>query len=267
MRTFLFSLLVSWPLFAQEAPKQSILGAEKPIQAGELVLLSISPPPTTPGLVASAYEWAVFDGLSPKRFAEDAQGKVFFGAGKRAKKFLVVVAATHLLEADKDGKKTFKAKTALLHATVTVEDDEPAPPPGPGPVTPPQPSPPAPAPAPTPGPDPTFADGKFGLAKFSYDAAKKVPAEGKAKAPALAASFKATATKIRAGQLKGVKAILEATAKSNNDALGDGVQSWEGWSDEFQNKLIALYEGGKFSSDLDWSVAFEETASGLEKVK
>lgn len=233
-------------------PAQKIVGAETPIALGELVTLSVSAPEKVPNLLSTVYEWKVFDGTQQKKFAVDAAGNIFFGAGLKEKKLLAVVAITHVYGV-KDGNayKEFATKTVVLSAVVSIGGGgEPEPGPGPGP----QPKP----------DDPTFDDGKYKLAKFAYDNAPQGRSQD---AKALAASFRGIATQIGAGALKDPEAILKATKDANAKALGQQGSAWESWFVALQDKLFELSESGTLSSPEDFRTAWVELTAGLDKVK
>ncbi len=242
------------------APKQTIVGAEEPVALGELVTLSLSAADKTASLSQVAVAWKVFDGEQEKRFAVDAEGKVFFGAGIRARKLLAVASVTYLFVV-KDGDKITEVGTRTVILTARVVIGEPdAPPPD---VKPPAP----PAPKPDSGGE-ELKDGKFKLSKFARDgAAGKVAAAGRADgARALAASFRKVAKTIAAGELTDVADILKETKKSNDAALGQSSAAWAGFAEALQEKLLALFEAGTLQTTADFATGWEELALGLDKV-
>jgi hypothetical protein len=237
------------------APKQAIQGAEEPIGLGELVTLSISAPEKTANLASTSYDWKVFDGANEKKFARDVEGKVFFGAGIQPKKFLAVVAITHVFIVKQGDKVSEVAtKTVLLSTTVTVGGNEPAP------------TPPAP---PSPDNGPTFQDGKFGLGKAAWSWVNdKVAAEARpAGARALAGVFRDVASKIAAGTLKDTAEILKTTKAANEQALGANLKFWDGWFALLADKLFALSDAGQLGTAGDYAAAWQELAAGLDQVR
>jgi hypothetical protein len=259
-------------------PKQVVQGADSPVPLGEMVDLSLSPvPDPKPQYLASTSEvWHVFDvdpasgKLTEKRVREysDSDGRrgVFFGAGVRNKRMLVVVAVTHLyvVRDDKDPSRVTRVatKTVLLTADLVVGSPDPVPP----------------APDPTPGPKPpppgpSLPDGKFGLAKFVYDqVVANTPADTRVKwCQAHVKAYRNVVAQVKAGGLKDARAVLVETGKqvaaAKKDAGLTGDPGWAKVADAVEEKLYGLYTDRKLNSAEDFGQALDELAAGLDAIK
>lgn len=138
--------------------------------------------------------------------------------------------------------------------TVTVDANGPSP--GPGPEPPPEPI------------VPVIPEGRFKIAKPSYDAAMAVASPNRAKeAQALALGLEGVAASISAGVLSGAQNILTAILAANNAALGDAVPLWVTWGAAIGEKIKANYQAGLLSSVDDWSTIIREISTGLKAVK
>ena len=129
----LFLFLFAFNVFSQDKfalPNQNIVGAEQPIPLGELVDLSISPiKDKVPNLDKVVVSWKIYDGDSEKKFRSSGDG-IFFGAGIKSKKLLVLASVSYLYKV-KEGDKITDAdiKNVLLSATLQIGDQVlPAPP-------------------------------------------------------------------------------------------------------------------------------------------
>lgn len=156
----------------------------------------------------------------------------------------------------------------VVEWTVTVPPAGPTPPapipPAPGPA--PGPTPPGPAPVP---PNPEPEDGRFGLAKAVFRAAKVVDSPSRAaECQALAAVFSATAAKVAAGGLNGSlldpqwKKISRELAAGNKSAI-QHAEAWKPASDQLGERISQLYSEGKLDSNADWHDLLTEIARGL----
>lgn len=271
MRSAFFALsclaLSALTAFGQDKyplPKQSIVGAEKPVPLGELVDLALSPMENrSPNLASVSVDWKVFEGNTPKRVRQQGDG-IFFGAGVQSKKMLVIAAVSYLY-IDKEGDKIKDAqvRSQLLTAELQIGQSEPNP--GPNP----QPTPPGPGPAPN--PTPTLPDGRFGLAKITYQHFVGKVKEPRAKAAnALAESFESIASAVAAGAYKTGDQILEATKQANNAALASAnvdPNPLEEFGSELQKSLYQMYKSKKISNAEDYADAWREIAIGLKAVK
>jgi hypothetical protein len=256
----LLTLLLTSSVMAADdffaVPQQKIIGADSPVEVGDLAVLSLSPTDTMPaGLLTITPTWKIYDPatLVEKPFTTDAQGKVSFGTGKKPKKLLALVSVTYLYgikTADQYSKVV--TKTVVLSAVVTIQDSDKPP------------SPPDDPPSPIPG----LID-KFGFIKLSYDTAQdKVPSSllKVSSARLLAGSFKNIAKDIQNGILKDEDTILQTTKDSNNVILGTNAAPWRIWSDVIQNQLQSLSDSASLTTLQDIQQAWLEIAAGLEKV-
>lgn len=235
----------------QPPPAQKILGADKPIPAGELVMLELSPLENPPAnWKGQQVEWKVFDGENERRIAVDRDGRVFFGAGVQAKKFLVIAAVTHLYG---EGDKLTTAQTQVLYAVVTVE--------GLGPTPPNPPNPPRP---------PDLPDGKYKLAKWTYETIqqKVAPEKRREGARALASALNKVVQGITVGRLTKPREILQETSTAVSESLNrDLAASWKEFGDVLADKLYGLYQDGSLRSADDFKTAWEELIQGLDAVR
>jgi hypothetical protein len=228
------------------APTQKILGAADPVPLGELVTLAVSPPGDAPGLLRSSYEWKVFDGGAEKNLAVDAAGKVFFGAGVKPRKLLVVVAAAHLFRDDAAPQKV-AVKTVILTAVVTIGEPDAPPPPQPAP--------------------PAVPDGELGLTRAAYDAAQALPPAARGAAGQFAANFEAVAGQARDGKVKG-GAILAALAALNDKVIERlPADAWTPFFTAVEAKLVGLAQAGRLAADADYAQALAEIAAALRAVR
>jgi hypothetical protein len=232
-------------------PQQKIVGAETPVALGELVTLSVTQPDKVPNLASTSYAWKIFDGTVEKKFAVDANGNVFFGAGLKPKQLLAVVSITHVfLVKDGDKVKQVATKTVLQTTKVTIGDGQPEP-------------------GPQPQPDPTFPAGKYQLGQFSWETARdKVNPTGRAAvAKAMATSFRNVVKSIQAGDLKDAGSILKATKQSNDAALGNSSAAWDQFGEALQERLLSLFQAGSLKNTDDFVTAWTEISLGLDAVK
>lgn len=126
-----------------KVPEQKIVGAEKPIELGELVSLKLSKAESE-YLDKASVDWTVYeskDGSYVKKNFQVVQDGVFFGAGIKPKKLLVIASVSYFFVLkDKDGKITsYDIKTKTLSTELQIGDNA-LPPSDPDPTVPPTPS-------------------------------------------------------------------------------------------------------------------------------
>ncbi len=205
--------------------------------------------------------WKVLDGGVEKRVREDASG-IFFGTGQKPKRVQVFAVVTYLyVVKEGDGPITeAAARTAFLYAEVIVGD---------APADPGQnPTPPAP---PAPQTEPTFAQGKFGLAKFTYDIVKnKAPVGQGNVAAALAQNYKNVVDAIKAGKLKSPTDITKAARDANRQTLsgagGNVLEAWKPVLEGIGEQLFSLQGSGLTTAEA-FADAYLEISQGLEASK
>jgi len=244
-------------------PEQTVVGADKTVPLGDLVILKLSKPKSVPmSLASSTTQWKLYEfnqvsqALDEKE-ANPYEGGIFFGAGIRDRKLFVQAVVTHLyiVKEPKDGKEVIKelgTRTVIYTTTVTI--GSPTPGPGPAPV------PPAPLP-----------DGKFGLAKGTYELARaNVSGFDLLKgSPALAANFKTMAAKA-ASNSGTLEQFLKDTASSNNSSLvnaGASLVAWDKFFEGLYAKLAPLSRDRKLVTLADHAAAWLEISQGLEAIK
>jgi hypothetical protein len=248
---------------AYVVPAQHIVGAENPIPLGELVDLTVSPVEKSPQyLQSTSYVWKVFEHGKEKR-AREYDGGIFFGAGIKARKLLVECAVTYLyLVKDGDGKVTDVATRTVILSTV-VQIGEPGPtPPEPGP------NPPAPPLPPTPLPD-----GQFKLAQTAFDLANQKitdPAVRPKAAKVVAQAMRGIASAVAAGTITTPEDVLKQTKQTQQSQLkqaGVDLNAVDAFGAALQDAVYGLYQQKKLNTAADFGAAWNEIATGLEKVQ
>lgn len=130
---------------------------------------------------------------------------------------------------------------------------------------------PPPGPDPLPPVDPTFEEGRFGLAKFSYDAVKNTIKDKKKEgAKAISDSMQSLASAVAAGAIKSPESLLTKAFENNNAALslvGINPVLWDEFFTKIQDRLFQLYQEKKLNVIEDYRVAFLEIVIGLNAVK
>ena len=243
----------------------NVVEAGKPVPLGELVDISVSKPDgTTKYLIATTYDWKLLENGKERKFKSPSgdPSNIWYAAGIKAKKQQVFCVVTYLyvVRANPTDEKSaiveVASRTQFLYADISIGDATP------DPVTP-----------PAPDPAPNLADGKFKLAKSTYDLAMKKVAAGadRAKAAkALADSFRGIASSVKAGAIKDPKDILSKTAAKNQSSLADakiGKDVWTPFFTDFLDVIYGMYEVGAISTADDFADAWNEIATGLEAIK
>jgi hypothetical protein len=237
----LFLFLFASNIFSQDKfvlPNQNIVGAEQPIPLGELVDLSISPiKDKVPNLDKVVVSWKIYDGDNEKKFRASGDG-IFFGAGIKSKKLLVLASVSYLYKV-KEGDKITDAdiKNVLLSATLQIGDQVL---PAPGPID----------------PKPIVPDageklpaGRFNLSKIAYDNVYRyVDASNRSGAKVYANSLEGVASSIAAGVYDEVEPILKATKEANDQALKQANipnKGWNSYGDAMQDVIYDVYKNKK----------------------
>jgi hypothetical protein len=246
-------------------PDQKIIVPDN-VEAGDVVTAKVGPISKVPQyLVAATYRWKVLQGHKEKKNVQEWPdgSSIIFGAGnKEGVQYTILLSASYLYlvkEKSPDGK-TEKVTTVAQRAQVLIahvlvgKAPEPDPDPNPNPPVP-----------------PSFPDGKYGLAKKSYDAAMaSVPSGARKAGVPLANSFKGIASSIKAGVLKDASSILKQTQTSNQSALSSvqvSNKDWDTFFNQLQKELYPLYTSNKLVTPDHYADAWNEVAAGLEKVK
>lgn len=251
------------------APEIKVTGAEEPIPASELVIISAVPQNVSPLVVNKTYRWVVFraDGSVNTRVKVDRLdgSDITFGAGGQDTFFNVVLLVIYEY---KDGADTFVKISDNIITKVVI-----------GKPLPPQPTPP-------PNPDNVvIPDDKFGLAKPTWAmlATTKMGDLTKeqiyASAFILGESFNNIASTIMAGvpvpsstildekSLPAFKSLMAETLKqANNTALtqaGYDPKKWEAGFKAMEDLFFALYDKGELKTFEDVATALKGHASGL----
>jgi hypothetical protein len=249
-------------------PTQKIIGADTTYEAGEMIVLRISPiDPKPEYLVDIKYQWLV---LNPDGSVKNNiliypdNTTIFFSPGvpRQTIKLTALLTATYLYVV-KDSNEVVKEiavrSSPIIFGRITVNGLNP--------------SPPGPDPGPNPQPDPIFPPGKYELARHSYNFSKSVllpPAERSKSANALAGSYSSIAAAIAAGTVRDLKEALEKVTQSNRAALtnvGVSAAAWEPFFISLQNFTYELHVKGQLATVQDAAIAFQEIAEGLRQVK
>lgn len=85
----------------------------------------------------------------------------------------------------------------------------------------------------------------------------------KAEAKRLANSFESIAAFAASGVLDSPAAVLAATKKANQDALGDDAGAWTPFFEQLKTELISLAEAGKLPDTQAHAAAWRAIAEGL----
>ena len=176
-------------------------------------------------------------------------GRTCVFATSRPGLYRFVLAGTRL---DAEGKP----RLFLATHTLTVERPEP-----PGPEPGPEPTPPEP-------PEPDLPEGRFGLARLTYQLARQhVPDGSRAVADALAENYRGIAARIAAGTLSEPVEILAETTAGNRRAVGDDAKAWMPFFQQLAARMRELDQGGELKSPEDFQQAWAEIATGLDAVR
>lgn len=260
----LFLFLFAFNVFSQDKfalPNQNIVGAEQPIPLGELVDLSISPiKDKVPNLDKVVVSWKIYDGDSEKKFRSSGDG-IFFGAGIKSKKLLVLASVSYLYKV-KEGDKITDAdiKNVLLSATLQIGDQ----------VLPAPPNPVDPKPV-VPDDGEKLPAGRFNLSKIAYDNVYRyVDVSNRGGAKVYANSLEGVASAIAAGAYEEVEPILKATKEANDQALKEAkipTKGWNSYGEAMQDIIYDLYKNKKLVTVYDFRDAWLEISRGLKAIK
>lgn len=217
-------------------------------KVGELVVL------TAKADGAQKYIWAL-PGNDSSFYQADGGARCIFATPTPGKYMFVLAVA-------KAGDTGVAELTLATHTVVIGYNPQPPLPDPlpPKPPTPPDPTPPEP-PKPTPPPD--LPAGKYGLAKISYDAAMKLPASVRTRAPQLAEAQDGAAA--AAAALSGPNEILNAWREANNAVVDKN--DWANWGQTCSDVLKQLYSTQKLKTPSDFKTAFTEIGLGLKAIK
>ena len=241
-------------------PNQVIVGAEQPIPLGELVDLSISPvKDQIPNLDKFVVSWKIYDGDTEKKFRSSGDG-IFFGAGIKSKKLLVLASISYLYKV-KEGDKITAAevKNVLLSTTLQIGDQV--------------------LPKPNVDPEkPAIPDGgeklpagRFNLSKIAYDNVYRyVDASNRNGAKIYANALDGVASSIAAGIYTEVEPILKATKEAGDNAFKENniqTKGWNAFGEAMQDIIYDLYKNKKLVTVYDFRDAWAEMSLGLKSIK
>lgn len=229
------------------------VGGPTAAEPGSLVTLEASG-----GGAAASYTW-VFVQPAGHPFISDGR-RIGFATKCRPENYIVVLLAISL---DAAGKPTIDSTTSTI-----IVGGDPVPP---GPVPPPPtPVPPTPVP-PTPTP-PDVPAGRYGLARVAYDASAALSPNARARASAVAATFRDVASAAAAGAYSGTD--REKIDKANGDistrnraALGPDAAEWGKALSSVGAKMGSLWNSREMVTLADHVEAYREISAGLSLVK
>jgi hypothetical protein len=270
----LFTLfLLTASVFSQDkfvVPTQKITGAEEAFPNNEMIVLKITPITDKPKyLVDVKYTWVVLADGKEKKNVLTWPDNTTVGFGRGSAKTIQVFTMINYLYTvrEKDSSdgaivEVGQKNSGLVVTPIKFKDDVVPDPDNPNP----------PNPNPNPTPGPVLPDGKFGLAKTSYDLVNsKVPAVSRVKgSTALSTSLEGVAASIAAGALTSPDVILSTVKTSNNTALqnsGVSIADWDEFGNGMQAALLKLYKDKKLNVATDYAEAFKEISTGLKAVK
>lgn len=252
------------------APKLTLQGTGK-YDPDEYVVVSVATLSQPRYLISNSYEWRVWEvnrqTLAERDVRVNVQEDKFTLhspiAGKVYQVECIVVSLYAVRDTDKKISE-LATRTTRLRGSIEINGSAPAPGPAPTP-TPPQ-------PAPTP-----LTDGRFKLAKTTYDiATAKAPTERRQEiCTALATSFRSVRARIdnkQANSLIRAEDILRAITQSNDEALARLTPPaqrapWRPFSVDLETAVFNIYSNRQLNTLTDWSDALEEIAAGLAAVR
>jgi len=253
------------------SPKFALQGTGK-YDPDEYVVVSVASLSQPRYLVSNSYEWRVWEvnrqTLAERDVRVNVQEDKFTLhspiAGKTYQVECIVVSLYAVRDTDKKISE-LATRTTRLRGSIEINGTAPTPPsPGPTP-TPPQ-------PAPTP-----LTDGRFKLAKTTYDiVVAKAPTERRQEVcTALATSFRSVRARIdnkQTNSLIRAEDILRAITQSNDEALARLTPPaqrapWRPFSVDLETAVFNIYSNRQLNTLTDWSDALEEIAAGLAAVR
>jgi hypothetical protein len=229
-------------------PRVVIVGAEQPIELGEVVILKAELKDAQSKYAKEVkYNWEVIG----KKYLANGNG-IVFGAGVKNAEIPVSlkVELTYEIEG-----KTVK-KEAKEDVKVKIGDNEPEPEP---------PTPPGPDPNPSPGPSSEI--GKL-VAQWIEDDLER--AYLKKSKVCIVYGINQTIDSYNKGEIANATQLLTTLRQSNNLFLhnsGFVPQKWDKWSIKLQEYLYNEYKTGKLTRMPDYVTYLKNIAEGLESVK
>lgn len=250
-------------------PNAKIGGVDEKVEFGDLISLTadIDKSQFSDNLTQVKYQWVVLENGERKKKVEiwPDGSRVFFAVGKESKEYTVILDIDCLFEV-KDGdvikQADINSPDPIVAKIVVGADPTPPAPPNPGP-------------GPKPIPDPTFPDGQYGLASFSYQALKADPnlsaAEKVALGTKLAEKFEGVASQIGAlATMKEPTAIIKATSQAINQGFTEiaiDIGKTQLLKTKLSDKVFDLYKTQTIKNADSFQVAWREIAFGLKSFK
>ena len=251
-----------------DIPTITIIGADSPIDAGELIVLNAKVENEPENLSSVIYKWKILEACGKeKTFIEWPGSKqIVFSAGIKSKSYFVILVA-HFLFVDHEGEivtNVQHASSKIIIKNIKVEGWQPPPPPtNPNPNPPREPVPPQP-----PMPEPNNLSGLTHKWIIESDFSGLNIQQKKDSAKALEESFLSVAQLIDQEILNDPLPILDITGIQNIQALeniGIDSESWADWSEKFQNHIYGMYEQKQLPSAKDYAKVWREVATGLQQ--
>lgn len=252
-------------------PNAKIGGVDEKVEFGDLISLTadIDKSQFSDSLTQVKYQWVVLENGERKKKVEiwPDGSRVFFAVGKESKEYTVILDIDCLFEV-RDGdvikQADINSPDPIVAKIIVGADPNPNPKP---------PAPPGPDPKPT--PDPTFPDGQYGLASFSYQALKADPnlsqAEKAALGGKLAEKFDGVASQIGAlATMKDPASIIKATSQAINQGfteLSIDIGKTQLLKTKLSDKVFDLYKTQTIKNADGFQVAWREIAFGLKSFK
>lgn len=244
-----------------QVPKVSIIGADKPIPVGELVVLDAVIDSKPANLYSISYAWTVL----PKRdvMVWPDGTKAIFGTGTRNKSYTVILTTSFVFTVkDSDKITDIVQRSSTQTILVGIDDGLGSPPTDPTPPIKPE--------EPTGG----GADTPLltGLSKLSSDWTSLVVRNDtnqeediKIDAANLAKAFRSAADQIDNGALTDINSIM-STSKSLNDGAIKHKLEWLPWFAKVSEFIESSYRDGSMREVSQYSKAWKEIAVGLEYI-
>jgi len=235
-------LLAIEPKTAAQSVKAVVRGPAT-AKAGDLVILDAT---SSPG--AKSYAWRLAGGVSTYLVIEDGKKVVFSNGTAGEYLFWLGVAGT-----DSSGK----LEIDIVSHTVIIGG-------GPGPQPGPDPS---PEPEPEPGPSP-LPEGRYDLAKFSFNLAVALPEEARKHTSEVATNFSTVSTRMVALATMTIDKALKELFDKNIATTGNQNETWKSvLFVPLQKQLSKLNKEKKMVSKQDHADALREISIGLKAVK
>ncbi len=234
-----------------------------PIAFAALLLFAVSSDPVTVAQSPSPSERLTVDVDGPETVQPGKLVKLTAGGNGEAFAWRLAGASADLYDVSESGKACYFATATpgryvfvvaaargnppeLLQVEFTITVEGVAPGPQPQPVA------------------PVLPDGRYKLAQFAYDLAKKLPATDKPLLSELGGNYSAVASQAAAGILQTVE-LIQTTTRTRNAATvkAERERLIPVLFQPLANRLSEMSKAGELSSVADHVTAWQEIAAGL----